>query len=412
MGFASGAVSFRRYAVVGEQPEVIDQAIVDKLAEFALKEGGEFGVPEEAEYGWSGGRHVLDGQFSFEHNVFNDALHFALRIDTNRVPSSLKKAYQIIEEEAVAATNPSGFISKSQKRDVKDVVRAKLDEDLKSGRFRRSKLVPILWDFQTRTLYTSASNAAFEKLHELLERTFTLNLEPLSSGTTGLRFLEAKGKRREYEDTRPTRFVSGPEGEGQQPEYPWVAKGPQPKDFLGNEFLLWLWHEVDSRGGTIKTEEAGEVAVVLDRSLELDCAYAQTGKDTLRGDGPTRMPEARDGLRSGKLPRRVGLIIETGGKQFECTFNPETLGCSGTKMPEVEEAEDARVVFEERISMLRDLSKGIDALFHTFLKGRASAGWENQVLTMRKWITQKPELTLRVYEEKLRAGERELEQAV
>ena len=411
MGFASGAVSFRRYAIVGEQPEIIDQPILDKLAEFALKEG-EFGVPEETEYGWSGGRHILDGQFSFEHNVFNDALHFALRIDTNRVPANLKKAYQMIEEEAVAADNPSGFISKKQKRDVKDVVRAKLDEELKSGRFRRSKLVPILWDFPTRTLYTSASNSAMEKLHELLERTLGLNVEPLSSGSAALRYFESVGKRRDYEDARPTRFVFGPEGESQHPENPWVAKGPEPKNFLGNEFALWLWHEIDTRGGSIRTDGVGEVAVVLDRSLELDCAYAQTGKDTLRGDGPTRMPEARDALRSGKLPRRAGLIIETGAKQFECTFNPETLGCSGTKMPEVEEAEDARVVFEERVSMIRDLSKGLDALYQTFLKTRASSAWESQTLTIRKWIMQKPELTLRVYEDKLRAGSRELEQAV
>jgi hypothetical protein len=34
------------------------------------------------------------------------------------------------------------------------------------------------------------------------------------------------------------------------------------------------------------------------------------------------------------------------------------------------------------------------------------------VMTIRKWIMQKPELTLRVYEDKLRATGRELEQAV
>ena len=93
---------------------------------------GEFGA-EEVEYGWGGGRHVLDGHFGFEQNVFADALHFALRIDTNKVPGDLKKAYQLMEEEAVAAGNPSGFISKSQKRDVKDVVRRKLEE---GGRYR------------------------------------------------------------------------------------------------------------------------------------------------------------------------------------------------------------------------------------------------------------------------------------
>ena len=51
-----------------------------------------------------------------------------------------------------------------------------------------------------------------------------------------MRLLEPHGRRRDYEDMRPTRFVPGPEGEGQYPEYPWVMKGPEPKDFVGNEF--------------------------------------------------------------------------------------------------------------------------------------------------------------------------------
>jgi len=85
MGFAAGSVSFRRFAVIGEQPDQIDQDLLDKLSEHALRPG-EITTPDEIEYGWSGGRHVLDGDFSFENNVFVDALHFALRIDTNKVP--------------------------------------------------------------------------------------------------------------------------------------------------------------------------------------------------------------------------------------------------------------------------------------------------------------------------------------
>src|SRR4029453_6806698 len=99
MPFPAGSLSFRRYAVIGKQPDTIDQDLLDRLFEHALKER-DLGVPDEAEYGWSGGRHILDGNFSFEHNVFADCLHFALRIDTNRFPSELKKADQIMEEEA------------------------------------------------------------------------------------------------------------------------------------------------------------------------------------------------------------------------------------------------------------------------------------------------------------------------
>lgn len=387
MSFASGSVSFRRYFVVGKSPKSVTQAMLDKIAEHALKPG-EFGVPEEEEYGWSGGRHILDGNFSFEHNVFADALHFALRIDTNKVPAELKKAWALMEEEAAASENPSGFISKNQKKDVKESIRAKIEDELRSGHFRRSKLVPILWDLPSQTVYSPASGKSFEKLAEIFQRTFGLDLVPVSSGSLGLRVSEDRGKRRDYEDFRPTRFVPGPEGEGQHPEYPWVAKGPEPKDFIGNEFMLWLWHEADNRTGIIGTENAGDVTIYIDKSLDLDCAYGQTGRDTLKGDGPSRMPEARDALRSGKLPRKAGLIIDAGRQQYTFTLNAEQLSLGGTKLPDVEEAENPRVLFEERITLLRELCGAIDGLFETFLKLRGSSAWEGHVNGMRRWILQ------------------------
>ena len=387
MGFTSGSMSFRRFAVVGSGPSVPDQSLLDKLAEHTLKPG-EFGVPEEVEYGWGGGRHILDGSFGFEHNVFADAMHFALRVDTNKVPGDLKKAYKLMEEEAAAAENPSGFISKNQKKDVKDTVRRKLDDELRSGKFRRSKLLPVLWDLPAGTLYCSASGSSYEKLADLFERTFDLKLIPLTAGALSLRVLEPRGRRRDYEDFRPTRFVQGPEGESQFPEYPWVAKGPEPKDFLGNEFLLWLWHEADSRTGAIATESAGEVTIYIDRSLDLDCSYGQTGRDSLRGEGPARMPEAKDGLRTGKVPRKAGLIVDAAGIQSSFSLGGEALAVGSLKLPDVEEADSPRVVFEERVGMLREVSKTIDALFDTFLKTRASSAWEGYTTGVRRWIVQ------------------------
>ncbi len=391
MPFDSGAITFRRFAIIGnKQPESVEQDHLDALLEFALRER-DLGAPEEIEYGWSAGRHILDASFSFENNVFADCLHFALRIDTNRFPSELKKAYQLMEEEAATTKNPSGFISKMQKRDARDSVRRKIDEELRAGHFRRSKLVPILWDLETQTIYSPASGKSFESLAEIFERTFNFSLQPLSSGSLALRLLEPRGKRRDYEDCKPTRFAPSIASEGEYPEYPWVLKGPEPKDFLGNEFLLWLWTESEGKnGGAVQTEGEGEVTILIDRSLDLDCAYGQSGKDSLRGTAPARFPEARDALRTGKLPRKAGLILDAHNQQFSFTFNPETFALNATRLPDVEDAETPRVLFEERIGLVRDLCKSMDALFETFLKARTSSSWESQTSSIRRWIFQAP----------------------
>lgn len=386
MGFDSGSVSFARFAVLGEGPSAVNEEMLAKLAEHALKPS-DIGRPEEIETGWSGGRHILDERFSFEHNVYADCLFAALRIDTNKVPSSLKKAYQFIEEQSVAAGNPSGFISKGQKRDVKEVVSQKIDDELRSGKYRRSKLCPVLWDIDAHCVYSPAFGTAWPRLAELFERTFGQELRQMTAGGVALDLLTQQGKRRDYEDMVPTRFALGPEGESQRADYPWTAKGAEAKDFLGNEFLLWLWHEADARTGIIAAG-GSDVSLFFDRTLEMECAYGASGKDTFAATGPTRMPEARDALRSGKVPRKAGLILESAGQQFSLTLQAETLNVSGLKLPEVEDADSPRAVFEQRIALLRDACGLVDGLFATFLKRRASSTWESQATLIRRWIGQ------------------------
>ena len=394
MGFASGSVSFRRLAVVSGETFGPSEELLDLLRNNALKVG-DIGVPQEVDYGWSGGRHLFDGTFSFEHNVFSDSVLFALRIDTNKAPGELKKAYEALEEEAALAESPSGFLSKAKKKDIKDAVGRKLDDELREGRHRRSKLVPVLWNTAGAVVYSPATGQSLEKLRELFERTFSAELLPLTAGAVALRQLETLGKRRDYEDFKPTRFVLGPEGEGQPAEYPWVAKGPEPKEFLGNEFLLWLWQESESGNGTIELPDKTDATVMIDRSLDLDCAFGQTGRDSLRGDGPTRMPEARDALRSGKVPRKVGLILDTSGQQFALTFGAEGFAVSSAKLPDnpdanADTATNPRELLEVRFDQIQTLASTLDQLYGKFLKARCSSGWEAWCGNFRKWLANSP----------------------
>jgi len=100
------------------------------------------------------------------------------------------------------------------------------------------------------------------------------------------------------------------------------------------------------------------------------------------------MPEARDALRSGKLPRKAGLVLEANRQQYTLTLGAEGLAIGSLKLPEIEEAESPRVEFEERIALLRDFSRLLDAMYELFLKTRASSGWEGQTTAIRKWILQ------------------------
>ena len=378
--------TFRRFAIIGpNQPSTPDLGLLGKLEANRLQIS-ELGTPEPVEYGWSGGRHLEDGEFTFASNVFNDCLVFALRIDTNKVPGDIKKSYQLQEEQAAAKGNPSGFITKKQKLQAKDAVAKRIEGELRTGKHRRSKLIPILWDLPHQTVYTPAGLSVYEYLGELFERTFGLHLGLVTAGSLALRHLEPLGARRQYEDLKPTRFVSGPGGESQWPDYPWVMKGPEPKDFLGNEFLLWLWWHADAGTGVIKTGCDDTATIMFDKSIDMDCAYGETGRDTFRGIGVSRMPEALHALKAGKLPRKAGLILDAHGSQYTFTIAAELMAISGLAMPEVEKADTPRTLLEERITQLREFAKSIDELYQAFLQERCTATWNERAVQIRKWI--------------------------
>lgn len=337
------------------------------------------------EYGWGGARHLYDGEITHEACAFSDCVHWGLRVETNKVPGAVRAAHVSQEEAAVAKTNPSGFISREQRAAVRESVKQKLEQEVRDGKHRKTRIVPILWDLINGTVYANATGATLEKLMEIFERSFGCALHPLAAGEVASQHAQDAAPRRALDDARPTRFVYGPDGEGAWPDYPWVAKGPQPKDFLGNEFLTWLWHEADGRTSVVKTA-VGDVTVMFDKGLDLECAYGQTGKDSIRTVGPSHTPEARDALRVGKVPRRAGIVLDAFKQQFSLTLQAETLGVGGARLPEVEEADTPRKLFEGRITLLRDLSATIDGLFGAFLSMRLSPAWQGATASIRQWI--------------------------
>lgn len=402
MGFASGSVSCRRFAVEGRQRFTPSEALLEQLSQHLLRPT-ELGAPAEVEYGWSGGRHLFDATLSFEHNVFGDWLLLAMRVDTHTPPADIRRAYQAIEEEAARAESSSGLLSKAARRDIREAVQRKLDEELREGKYRRSRLIPVLWDTASGLLYSNAGGGNADRLLELFQRTFDCELQPLTAGALARRHLQSLGRTRDYEDFKPTRFAFGPAGESQPAEYPWVAKGPEPKDFLGNEFLVWLWHAAESQGG-FELPDRTDVAVLFDRTLDLECVYGATGRDVLRGDGPTRMPEAREALRSGKVPRRAGLVVDVRGDTFALTLAAEPLAVGSARLPEPNEragGEDGsptdspagflpdhpREAFERRLEHLSTLFQTLDAAFKQFLQLRSSSAWEGWVSHCRRWVS-------------------------
>ena len=110
MGFFSGRVTFVRYRVKGKAPGMFGPEHLDRLAAHAIGKQ-RTAASDGVEAGWTAGDHILDIGFDLAKNVVNDALHFCLRVDTNKLPSDLLRAYAQVDLQALAKNNPSGVPS-------------------------------------------------------------------------------------------------------------------------------------------------------------------------------------------------------------------------------------------------------------------------------------------------------------
>ena len=380
MGFFNGRATFLRFKVNGPAPRQFDD---EHLARLSDRQAGRQRIAsaDGVETGWTAGDHILDTDFGFEKNIINDTLNFELRVDTEKLPGDLLRAYTAVELKALSKDNPSGFASARQKREAKEIARTRLEQEAKDGRYRKRKCIPVLWDRQTNeVLFGATSLTQVDRLTSLFEQTFGHEIECVTAGRRAYQLAELHSRTRLVDDSSPSAFVAGA-----SPDIAWIADESS-RDFIGNEFLLWLWYYTDIESDTIKLGDDSEVTLMLARTLNLECPRGQTGHETITHEGPTRLPEARRAIQSGKLPRKVGLTLVRHSEQYELTFHAETLGVGGAKLPPPDEGADARGKLDDRANQLRELIQTLDLLYDVFGQKRFGREWQTELEGMQKWL--------------------------
>src|ERR1700680_421826 len=128
MGFFTGRVTCTRFRVTGKALRTFGPEHLEKLAQNAIgRQRAAAGDGSQA--GWIAGDHILDTRFDLAKNVVNDVLQFGLRVDSQKVPADLLRAYTQIELQALTAGNPSGLPSARQKREARATARDRLEAE-------------------------------------------------------------------------------------------------------------------------------------------------------------------------------------------------------------------------------------------------------------------------------------------
>lgn len=376
MGFFTGRASFLRFRVDGPTPTMFGPEHLEKLSEHAI---GKQKTAEKdgTEAGWIASDDILDIGFDLAKNIVSDTLHFCLRIDTQKLPADLLRSYTRTELEALAAQNPSGRPSFMQKKQAREAAREKLEAEAQDGRFIRRKAYPVLWDRLSNCLLVGTSSpSVLDRLRNLFKQTYDGGLVLADAGHQAEHGPHAAG----LADVRPASFMAT----GGTAQVAWVAD-PASVNYLGNEFLLWLWFVLETHGDIVRLADDSTVSLMFARTLVLDCPREVSGNETIRSDAPTKLPEARRAIQAGKLPRQAGMILVRHEQQYELTLQSEMLAVSGAKLPVIDEKDD-RLRREERIGQIRHMIETVDLLFDAFLKRRLTTDWPRELERMQQWL--------------------------
>lgn len=385
MAFASGSITLKRFFVQGPVVKQVDESLIDRLSAHAIGKDS-IVAADKTEIGWVTGDHILDTQFSPAKNAVADGLHFALRIDTNRPPSDLVRSYQRINEQAMLEASGRDFLSRAEKREAREQAKARADKEARAGAFRRSKQIPVFWDCGRGELYFGATGStAADQLMLLFRETFDRSLTPASAGEIAGRWSAMAGETRAFDDCHPAHLVNPPDGADVHSAANKFMEGSS-RDFLGTEWLTWLWYASHVESPEVATGLGKSVTVLFEKTLQLECAYKMTGSVAITCDAPTRTPEAPVALSVGKRPIRAGLHLAAHGEVFSLGIRGDVMHYTGVQLPEPDDASTPREVFHDRMDKLRNLIEAVGETYNAYLKKRLSSKWPQVLNAMRSWV--------------------------
>ena len=237
MGFLSGSLTFSRFEIIKDDSGEFGDSHLKTLSKRQIG-AQEVDLLETPAVGFTGGTHVFDTDFSQEKNIIGQALHFGVRIDTFTVPGNIKRAWMQMELNGIMADNVGGRPTKAQREEANQAVEQRCADEAAKGNFKRMNVTSVLWDAATETLFiASNSEKNNETVLGLIESAFGIEVSPITPTRLALNYCT--------DDADAYAALTHIDATNFADDAPmnvtWWNGMSENFDYLGNEFLMWLW---------------------------------------------------------------------------------------------------------------------------------------------------------------------------
>jgi len=160
--------------------------------------------------------------------------------------------------------------------------------------------------------------------------------------------------------------------------------------FLGEEFLTWLWFVIENNQNFIKDIEPDFVALEVGNRVVFENRKKDAAERvTIKGDGAS-LEEGILALNKGSLVTELNVVYKAAELRWQFTLKGESLNISTLSIPStgsVESDEDIEGIVLEKIYLYDKVLRLLEKLYAHFTKLRVSDNWHrSESSRIRKWI--------------------------
>ncbi len=160
--------------------------------------------------------------------------------------------------------------------------------------------------------------------------------------------------------------------------------------FLGEEFLTWLWFVIEKDQNLIKNFDQDFVALEIGNRIVFENRRKESGERiTIKGDGAS-LEEGILTLKKGALVTEINMVYKSVELTWQFTLKGESLNFSSLNLPTTglpESDEDFEGFVLEKIYLYDKVLKLFEDIFSHFVKLRLSNTWQMKMVpSIRNWI--------------------------
>jgi len=160
--------------------------------------------------------------------------------------------------------------------------------------------------------------------------------------------------------------------------------------FLGEEFLTWLWYVIEKDQNLIKNFDKDFVALEIGNRIVFENRRRESGERiTIKGDGAS-LEEGILTLKKGALVSELNVVFKSAELTWQFSLKGESLNVSSFNLPSTgtpESDEDIEGFVLEKIFLYDKILKILENIFTYFVKLRLSNRWQDKTVPkIKSWI--------------------------